>query len=80
YQQDYKVLLNELKSYSPKLAQKRKLVALTKSDLLTEDEIKKLKKKKIRGTETSFLVISSAAHHGLQELLDKLWEIIQIEE
>lgn len=80
YQQDYKVLLNELKSYSPKLAQKKKLVALTKADLLPEAEVKKLKKKKIRGTKTTFLVISAVSHLGIEELLDKLWEVIHEKE
>jgi len=80
YQQDYKVLLNELKSYSPKLAHKKKIVALTKADLITEEEAKKLKKKKIRGTETTFLVISAVSHLGIEELLDRLWEVIHEKE
>jgi GTP-binding protein len=80
YQQDYKVLLNELKSYSPKLAHKKKIVALTKADLITEEEAKKLKRKKIRGTETTFLVISAVSHLGIEELLDRLWEVIHEKE
>jgi len=80
YQQDYKVLLNELKSYSPKLAHKKKIVALTKADLITAEEAKKLKKKKIRGTETTFLVISAVSHLGIEELLDRLWEVIHEKE
>jgi len=77
YQRDFKILLNELKSYSPELAKKKKIVALSKADLVGEDEIKKLAKKKIRSTDAPAIVFSAATGYGLTNLLDKLWELIQ---
>jgi GTP-binding protein len=76
YQRDYKILLNELKTYSTELAQKKKIVALSKADLADEEEIKKLAKKKIRNTDAPVIVFSAATGYGLTNLLDKLWEFI----
>jgi GTP-binding protein len=41
----YKVLLNELKKYNPELLDKQRLIAISKSDLLDEKQISKIKKK-----------------------------------
>jgi GTP-binding protein len=76
YQRDFKILYNEIKSYSSELAKKKKIVALTKADLLEESEIKKLAKKKIRNTDQPVIIFSSATGAGIPHLLDKLWEII----
>jgi GTP-binding protein len=76
YQRDFKILLNELKTYSTELAQKKKIVALSKADLADEEEIKKLAKKKIRNTDAPVIVFSAATGYGITNLLDKLWEFI----
>lgn len=46
HQKDFTVLFNELKSYSPQLAKKLKIVSFSKADLLPEDQLLKLGKKK----------------------------------
>jgi GTP-binding protein len=74
YQKDYNILFNELKSYSKKLAQKRKIVALSKSDLAGDLDLKKLAKKKIKNSDSPTLIFSSATNSGVPELLDYLWE------
>jgi len=76
YQKEYKVLLNELKKYSPKLAEKKKIVSLSKADLVEEKELKKLAKKKIRNSDSPLLIFSSASNYGIPELLDYLWKEI----
>jgi GTPase len=76
YQRDFKVLLNELKKYSPKLAEKKKIVSFSKADLVEEKELKKLAKKKIRNADSPTLVFSSATNYGIPELLDYLWKEI----
>ena len=77
YKKDFKVLFNELKTYSPKLASKQKLIALTKSDLVDETELKKISKKKMKLTGVPVQIISSAANFGIEELLDLLWKTLQ---
>ncbi len=73
YQKEYDILLNELITYSPKLAKKKKLVALSKADLIEESELKKLVRKKIKKADSPLLIFSSATGYGVQELLDRMW-------
>lgn len=78
YQRDYNILLNELKSYSPKLAEKKKVISLSKIDLVDSEQLKKTAKKKIRNTDSSLLLFSSATKQGIPELLDYLWNEISV--
>ncbi|MDP4116776.1 MAG: GTPase ObgE [Bacteroidota bacterium] len=78
YKRDFKVLLNELKEYSPALAQKRKIIGLSKADLLPEEELEKLKKKKTI-ENNPVLLFSSANHYNIDHLLEKLWHTIKID-
>ena len=78
YQEEYNVLLNELKSHSKKLAEKTKIVSLSKADLIEESEIKKISKKKIKNADSPPLVFSAVSGYGLTELLDYLWKALEI--
>ena len=77
FQKDYDVLLNEIKTYSPALAQKTKIVVLSKADLLEESELKKIAKKKIKKSDSPLLLFSSATNQGIPELLDYLWKALK---
>ncbi len=79
YQEEYNVLLNELKSHSKKLAAKTKIVSLSKADLIEEDELKKIKKKKIKNADSPVFIFSSVTGYGLQELVDYLWKELKRE-
>jgi len=70
---EYNILLKELKLYNKELSQKSRLLAITKCDLLSPEEIKALKKTLPR---VPHVFISSAAQQGLEELKDKLWAMI----
>jgi GTP-binding protein len=71
---EYKILLNELNSYNPELLDKKRLLVITKCDLLTELEMKKLKKKV--PTDVDILYISSLTNQNLMQLKDKIWELL----
>lgn len=73
YQRDFKTLLSELKSYSPKLAEKKKIVSLSKIDLVDDAEMKKLAKIKFKNSDSPVLLFSSVSGKGIKELLDYLW-------
>ncbi len=77
YSADYKTLVGELNKYSKVLSKKKKILALSKSDLIEPSEIKKYQKKKIAGYTGKVLVFSSATKNGLQDLLDELWQNLQ---
>ena len=76
YQKEYNILLNELTTYSPILAKKKRLVALSKADLIDETTLKKISKKKQRNYDSKLLIFSSATREGIVPLLDSLWEAI----
>lgn len=70
---NYKVIRNELESYSPALPQKQEIIVLTKTDLLTDDE-KKLKlqslQKEFKIAANRLITCSSITKQGLEKLLD----------
>lgn len=69
--QEFDILLNELKKYSPELLDKKRLLAISKSDML-DDELKaEIKKELPQGIKSVF--ISSIANQGLTELKDVIW-------
>ena len=79
YADQYRVLLNELKSYSKKLAEKPKLLVFSKADLVEKSDLKKLAKKKIRYYSGKVHIISAVSGSGIEELLDILWDMIEKE-
>ncbi|MCX6120026.1 MAG: GTPase ObgE [Ignavibacteriales bacterium] len=72
---DYHILLNELASYNPAIARKKKIVALTKMDIVHEADKKKLASIKFgRGVVT--FSISAVTGEGLRELLGEMWKVL----
>jgi GTPase len=72
--QEYQILLNELKKYNPELLDKRRLLAITKTDLIDQETIKGLEKKAKFDIPTLF--ISSATGLGIEKLKDIIWETL----
>jgi GTP-binding protein len=71
---EYKILLNELKSYNPELMDKKRILAITKCDLQTEKELKKIEK--MEPKDIPVLFISSVNHKNLQPLKDEIWRLL----
>jgi len=72
---DYRILLNELASFKSAIVKKKKIVTLTKMDVVNETDRKKLVKIKFgRGVMT--IPISAVAGEGLCELLDEVWKTL----
>lgn len=78
FQKDFDTLYSELKKYSKKLVDKKILVSLSKSDLITENEIAKLNKIKFKKIKSPTMIFSSATGMGLEHLLDEIWEALKI--
>ena len=73
----YEVLLNELQKYNPELIDKQRLIAVSKSDLLDDKQIRKIKKNisnKIKGIPFEF--ISSLSNIGLVQIKDLIWKVL----
>ena len=71
---EYKILLNELKAYNEELMDKKRMIAITKCDLIPASELKKLEKK--TPTDVPHVFISSHTHYNLVELKDMIWQNI----
>jgi GTPase len=75
--EEYRILLNELDKYNPELLDKKRMIAITKSDLL-DDELKKELGREvgIALPGVPCLFISSVTGQGIGALKDNLWEIL----
>ena len=68
---ELEILKDELKKYNPELSHKDFIVAITKCDLLDENELSEMKKKYIR---KNYMYVSSLTNFGIQELKDEIWK------
>ncbi len=71
---EYHTLLRELKKYNPELLDKKRLLAISKSDLLDDELKEEIAKETPDDIEYEF--ISSIAMEGIQTLKDKIWKMI----
>ena len=71
--EEYRVLLEELEKYNPELLDKRRLLAITKSDLLDEELMEEMRKEM---PEIKYHFISSVANQGLITLNDIIWTML----
>lgn len=69
--EEYKILENELKKYNPELLNKKRLIAISKSDMLDEELMSEIKKH-MRGL--TFVFISSITGQGISDLKDYIWK------
>jgi GTP-binding protein len=68
------VLLNELKTYNPELLDKKRILAVSKSDMLDEELKQALARESPEGLPHVF--VSSVAQQGLTELKDLIWQTL----
>ena len=78
-QKEFDILSNELKKYNPDLLHKRRVIAISKSDLLDDELIKEMKNElpidlTNDGTVSPVLFLSSHTELGIKELKDELWK------
>lgn len=74
---EYDILLSELRKYNPELLDKRRLLAVSKSDMLDAelmDEMREELKTELQDVE--FLFISSVSGLGITPLKDRLWALL----
>lgn len=75
---EYKILLNELKKYSPELLDKKRILGISKADMLDDEleaEMKKDLDKRLKGkNKVPYIFFSSASQKNITELKDMLWK------
>jgi len=78
--EDYKILLNELKQFNPELLDKKRMLAVSKADMLDEELYEEMKadmekrfKKKFK---LPYVIFSAHSGKNLQQLKDELWKLM----
>jgi GTP-binding protein len=77
--EQYHILLSELERYNPELLDKNRVIAVSKADLL-DQELRTELTQELNETlpkEIPFILVSSVAQQGIQELKDLLWNQLQ---
>lgn len=71
---EYQVLLNELRQYNPELLDKKRVLAVSKSDLLDEELTVAIRKE--LPSDLPAVFISGITQQGIQELKDLIWRTL----
>ena len=70
---EYKILLSELEKYNPELLDKQRFLVISKSDMLDEELMSEIRAEL---DDLPHLFISSVTGFNIQQLKDKIWEIL----
>ena len=71
-QKEYDILLNEITQYNPELAEKQRILAITKCDMLDQELMEEMKQMLPQDLPAVF--ISSVSGLGINQLKDLIWE------
>lgn len=70
----YRILLGELEKYNPELLDKKRILAISKADMLDADLMKEMEEEVPK--ELPFVFISSVSQFNLDKLKDLIWQAI----
>ncbi|KAA3643693.1 MAG: GTPase ObgE [Bacteroidetes bacterium] len=71
--EEYQILLRELKEHNPELLDKKRILAISKSDMLDEELMEEIRNS-ISDIEPIF--ISSVSQYNITQLKDKIWSYL----
>jgi GTP-binding protein len=79
--EEYKILMNELQQHNPELIDKRRVIAITKCDMIDDELQAQIMNespadKMNDGMKVPVLFISAATNKGIVELKDVLWSLM----
>lgn len=72
--EQYRILLGELGKYNPELLDKKRILAISKSDMLDDDLIKEMERDIPK--DIPYVFISSVSQYHLEKLKDLIWQAI----
>ena len=75
--ESYRILIDELEQYNPELLDKKRVIAVSKSDLIDKKEQNKIAKKLPK--DIPHIFISAITNHQIDALKDLLWQSLQAE-
>jgi len=71
----YRILLGELRKYNPELLDKKRLLAISKVDMLDEELMQEMERDIPK--DLPYVFISSVSQFNLEKLKDLIWQAIQ---
>lgn len=71
---EYETLLNELTIYNPSLLDKNRLLAISKADIVSDED--RIELKESIPADIPYMFISSVTQEGIEQLKDKIWHTI----
>ena len=72
---EYEILLNELKMYNPEMLDKKRVLAISKSDMLDDELMNEIRNDL---PDIARVFISSITGQGLVTLKDMLWKVLNV--
>lgn len=72
---EYQILLGELEKYNPELLDKKRILAISKADMLDEELMQEMVKDVPK--DIPYVFISSVTQYNLDRLKDIIWQAIQ---
>lgn len=72
--EQYRILLGELRKYNPELLDKKRLLAISKVDMLDEELMREMEQE--IPNDLPFVFISSVSQFNLEKLKDLIWQAI----
>lgn len=72
--EQYRILLGELRKYNPELLDKKRLLAISKVDMLDEQLMKEMERE--IPNDLPYVFISSVSQFNLEKLKDLIWQAI----
>lgn len=75
--EDYKVINRELAKYSEKLAKLKQITVLSKTDLLTAEELQKRQSEFEKTLRVKTIAISSITHQNIDSLKKEIWTMLK---
>ena len=79
-QHEYEVLLSELEKYNPQLLSKARILAVSKSDTMPEEDVRKIVANLSDAYDVPVVAFSSVSGQGVSELKDILWDELSKEQ
>ncbi|AFZ44432.1 GTP-binding protein Obg/CgtA [Halothece sp. PCC 7418] len=76
--QDYQTIQDELLAYKPSLAERQQIIVLNKVDAVDEEIEADVKAQFASVTHEPILLISAVARSRLDELLNQVWEMLEL--
>jgi GTP-binding protein len=73
---EYETLLQELRTYNPSLVEKNRILAISKIDVLSEEERAALQKQIPQNIPS--ILISAITQEGIEQLKDQVWNAINL--